>query len=339
MFLKIKQMKEITMFGNFLKNLTDRKPLIHSITNYVTANDCANILLACGASPIMADDVNEAAEITGICDGLNISLGTLSSRVIPSMLAAGARANSLGHPVVLDAVGIGASHFRLDTASQLISKIKFSIIKGNISEIKSLAIGLGLSEEIDSDASNAIQSAKHQKTSLLSINKDDVNSNSDSSGKDNTIQSGKHNEIPLPSSGVDAAADDAVTREQLDDTVRFIKHCAKKAQTIIAATGAIDIISDGNSAFCIYNGNSMMSRVTGTGCQLSAMTAAYAAANPDNMLIAAAAAATAMGVCGETAFERLSAQDGSATYRNYIIDAVYRLTPAELERRAKYEIR
>lgn len=337
MLLKIKQMKEITMFGNFLKNLTDRKPLIHSITNYVTANDCANILLACGASPIMADDVNEAAEITGICGGLNISLGTLSSRVIPSMLAAGARANSLGHPIVLDAVGIGASHFRLDTASQLISKIKFSIIKGNISEIKSLAIGLGLSEEINSNASNAIQSAKHQKTSLLSI-KDDGN-NSDSSGKDNTIQSGKHKEIPLPSSGVDAAAGDAVTREQLDDTVRFIKHCAKKAQTIIAATGAIDIISDGNSAFCIYNGNSMMSRVTGTGCQLSAMTAAYAAANPDDMLAAAAAAAAAMGVCGEIAFERLSAQDGSATYRNYIIDAVYRLTPAELERRAKYEIR
>lgn len=337
MFLKIKQMKEITMFGNFLKNLTDRKPLIHSITNYVTANDCANILLACGASPIMADDVNEAAEITGICDGLNISLGTLSSRVIPSMLAAGARANSLGHPVVLDAVGIGASHFRLDTASQFISKIKFSIIKGNISEIKSLAIGLGLSEEIDSDASNAIQSAKHQKTSLLSI-KDDGN-NSDSSGKDNTIQSGKHKEIPLPSSGVDAAEGDAVTREQLDDTVRFIKHCAKKAQTIIAATGAIDIISDGNSAFCIYNGSPMMSRVTGTGCQLSAMTTAYAAANPDDMLTAAAAAAAAMGVCGEMAFERLSAQDGSATYRNYIIDAVYRLTPDELERRAKYEIR
>lgn len=337
MLLKIKQMKEITMFGNFLKNLTDRKPLIHSITNYVTANDCANILLACGASPIMADDVNEAAEITGICDGLNISLGTLSSRVIPSMLAASARANSLGHPVVLDAVGIGASHFRLDTASQLISQIKFSIIKGNISEIKSLAIGLGFSEEIDSNASNAIQSAKHQKTSLLSINKDDVNS--DSSGKDNTIQSGKHKEIPLPSSGVDAAEGDAVTREQLDDTVRFIKHSAKKAQTIIAATGAIDIISDGNSAFCIYNGTPMMSRVTGTGCQLSAMTAAYAAANPDDMLAAAAAAAATMGVCGEIAFERLSAQDGSATYRNYIIDAVYRLTPAELERRSKYEIR
>lgn len=338
MLLKIKQMKEITMFGNFLKNLTDRKPLIHSITNYVTANDCANILLACGASPIMADDVNEAAEITGICDGLNISLGTLSSRVIPSMLAAGARANSLGHPIVLDAVGIGASHFRIDTASQLISKIKFSIIKGNISEIKSLTIGLGLSEGIDSNASNAIQSAEYQKISLLSI-KDDGSSNSDSSGKDNTIQSGKHKEIPLPSSGVDAAEGDAVTRERLDNTVRFIKHCAKKAQTIIAATGAIDIISDGNSAFCIYNGTPMMSRVTGTGCQLSAMTTAYAAANPDDMLTAAAAAAAAMGVCGEMAFERLNAQDGSATYRNYIIDAVYRLTPAELERRAKYEIR
>ena len=82
-----------------------------------------------------------------------------------------------------------------------------------------------------------------------------------------------------------------------------------------------------------------MSSTTGTGCQLSAMTAAYIAANKDDMLKAAAAAVCAMGVCGEIAFEKLSAADGNSTYRNYIIDAVYRLDGETLERWAKYEIR
>ena len=57
------------MFGEMLQNVRKKRPLIHSITNFVTVNDCANILLACGASPIMADDEREAAEITSACDG------------------------------------------------------------------------------------------------------------------------------------------------------------------------------------------------------------------------------------------------------------------------------
>lgn len=75
-----------------------KRPLIHSITNFVTVNDCANILLACGASPIMADDEREAAEITSACDGLCINIGTLSSRTIPSMLAAGKKPTSFAIP-------------------------------------------------------------------------------------------------------------------------------------------------------------------------------------------------------------------------------------------------
>ena len=77
----------------------------------------------------------------------------------------------------------------------------------------------------------------------------------------------------------------------------------------------------------------MMRSVTGTGCQLSALTAAFAAANPDRIADAAFAAAAAMGLCGEIAYGRLSPEDGNASYRNYIIDAVYRLTPEQLEQR------
>ena len=77
------------MLNEMLKNLRNKSPLIHNITNYVTANDCANILIACGASPIMADEIEEVEEITSLCAGLNINIGTLNKRTIPAMLAAG----------------------------------------------------------------------------------------------------------------------------------------------------------------------------------------------------------------------------------------------------------
>ena len=106
-----------------------------------------------------------------------------------------------------------------------------------------------------------------------------------------------------------------------------------------AITGAIDLVTDGERAFCIYNGHPMMSSITGTGCQLSAMTAAFVAANPDHPLEAAAAAVCAMGLAGEIAHKRLTPMDGNATYRNYMIDAIYHLSPEELEKGAKYEVR
>ena len=74
---------------NLLKKLKEKKPLIHNITNYVTVNDCANILLAIGASPIMADDFREAADITSISSALVINIVTLNERTIDSMIASG----------------------------------------------------------------------------------------------------------------------------------------------------------------------------------------------------------------------------------------------------------
>ena len=98
------------MFGECLENVRTRTPLIHNITNYVTVNDVANILLACGGSPIMSDDIEEVEEITSICGGLNINIGTLNQRTIPAMFAAGKKAESLNHPILLDPVGAGASY-------------------------------------------------------------------------------------------------------------------------------------------------------------------------------------------------------------------------------------
>lgn len=269
----------------YLANVKEKSPLIHNITNYVTVNDCANIILACGASPIMADDKDEVEEITAICGGLNINIGTLNSRTIESMVLAGKKANELGHPVVLDPVGAGASKLRTGTANRLLNEIKFAVIRGNISEIKTLA-----------GASASTQ-------------------------------------------GVDANVADKITDDNLDSAIAFAKAFSKKTRAVIAITGAIDLVCNSEKAYIIRNGNPMMSAITGTGCQLSAMTAAYVTATPEDTLGAAGAAVCAMGLAGEIAHTRLTELDGNSSYRNYIIDAIYNMTPGQLEEGANYEVR
>lgn len=272
------------MFGEMLANVRAARPLIHTITNYVTVNDCANVLLACGGSPIMADDEAEAEEITSICGGLDINIGTLNARTVPSMLKAGRKANELDHPVVFDPVGAGASAFRTQTALRLLREVRFAVIRGNSSEIKTLIRGSGTTK------------------------------------------------------GVDADLADRVMKENLDETAEVVRGFARRTGAVVAMTGPVDIVADGKTVYCICNGHPMMGRVTGTGCMLSAMAAAYVTANPGQTLRAAAAAVCAMGLCGEKAYGRLGEMDGSASFRNYLIDAVYRLTPEELEKGAKYEI-
>lgn len=119
--------------------LAEKKPLVHNITNYVTVNDCANVILGIGGSPVMADDILECEEITSISSALVINIGTLNSRTIESMIASGKKANQLEIPVVLDPVGAGASTLRNNTAKRLLEEVHFSVIRGNISEISFLA--------------------------------------------------------------------------------------------------------------------------------------------------------------------------------------------------------
>lgn len=126
------------MFEKAFNNVYKQSPIVHCITNYVTVNDVANIILAAGASPIMADDIEEVSDITSICNALVLNIGTLNSRTVESMIKAGKTANELERPVVLDPVGIGASQFRMDTTSKLLEEVQFSVIKGNASEIKGI---------------------------------------------------------------------------------------------------------------------------------------------------------------------------------------------------------
>lgn len=152
------------MFSEILSNVREKSPLVHNITNYVTVNDVANIILACGASPIMSDDESEVEEITSICGGLNINIGTLNKNTIPSMFLAGKKANSLGHKILLDPVGAGASKLRTETAVKLMSEVKFDVIRGNISEIKTLALGNGTTKGVDADVSDAVSDANLEKS-------------------------------------------------------------------------------------------------------------------------------------------------------------------------------
>lgn len=117
------------------------RPLVHFITNSVTATDCANITLAAGGSPIMADDPGEAADITQICSALVLNMGTPSERTFKSMLEAGKEAGKLGRPVIFDPVGVGASAFRNEIAATLLREVRFTVIKGNVSEIRYLTEG------------------------------------------------------------------------------------------------------------------------------------------------------------------------------------------------------
>lgn len=267
------------MLGEIIIQNRRIRPLIHCINNYVTANDCANILLACGGSAIMADDPDEVAEITAICDGLVLNMGTPNPRKLEAMLIAGKEANARNHPVILDPVGVGSSALRRNAVHQLIKQVDFAAIRGNTSEIAALVHGTGARRGVDADNEKV---------------------------------------------DIDSAEENA-------------KRLSQKTGAVVVVTGDTDIVTDGKTIYRVHNGHPMMKTITGSGCQLSALLGAYITANRDEPLKAALAAVCSMGLCGEIAYKRLGSLDGNASYRNYIIDAIYNLTSVDLEKGANYE--
>ncbi len=267
------------MLGEIITRNRQRRPLIHCINNHVTSNDCANMLLACGGSAIMADDPDEVTEVTAMCDGLVLNMGTPSPRKLDALLKAGKEANRLNHPVVLDPVGVGSSAMRRKAGQQLMQHVRFAAIRANATEIATLVRG----------------TAAHR--------------------------------------GVDADIEE-VAMNTVDENARRL---ARETGAVVVVTGDTDIVTDGKTICRVHNGHFMMKTITGSGCQLSVLLGAYVTANSDKPLHAALAAVCAMGLCGEIAHERLTPLDGNASYRNYIIDAIYNLTPEALEKGAKYE--
>ena len=144
------------MLKEMLDNVRKTSPLIQNITNYVTANDCANITLAWGGSPIMSDHEEEAEDMARICMGLNINMGTLNPRTAGAMMAAGKAYNARKKPVILDPVGVGASGYRRKLASEFMEQLRFTVIKGNVSEIRTLITGTAGSRGVDADLGEAV---------------------------------------------------------------------------------------------------------------------------------------------------------------------------------------
>ena len=274
---------ERSALSNALKNVRTTTPLVHCITNYVTVNDCANALLACGGSPIMSDEPKDVFDIQTICGGLVLNIGTLNERTIEGMHVAAARATDLGHPIVLDPVGAGASALRTQTASELLDKYDVKVVRGNMSEMKALA--------------GAAASTR----------------------------------------GVDVNPDDAVTEDNLAESAAFARSLAARTGAIIAITGAIDLVADADRAFAIRNGSPLMGKITGAGCMLTCVTAAYAVANADALLEGVVAAITGMGVAGEMAAARMQPVDGNASFRTYLIDALYNVNGQALQAVSRVE--
>lgn len=269
------EMNHLTGYAKLLEATRQRNPLIQQITNYVTVNDCANATLAIGASPIMADALEEAADIAAASCALTVNIGTLYGHVIESMVAAGKSANEHGVPVILDPVGAGASDLRNSTVNRMLTQTKVSVLRGNISEIRYIS---GL-------ASNT--------------------------------------------KGVDAGEGDSS-----ENAGSIARNLAKKLGCVVAITGEIDAISDGEKTVRISNGHPKMSQITGTGCMCTALIGSIAGAAPNNLFDATVSAILIMGISGEIAYEN-AGKTGNGAYRMALIDALSLMTPDIIEKRGK----
>jgi hydroxyethylthiazole kinase len=143
-----------------LRKVREQKPLIHNITNFVVMNYTANVLLAMGASPVMAHAQEEVEEMVSMAGCLVLNIGTLTPDWVESMITAGLRANRLNIPVILDPVGSGATALRTGSVKRLINELSINVIRGNASEILSISRKEAGTKGVDSihgvdDASDA----------------------------------------------------------------------------------------------------------------------------------------------------------------------------------------
>lgn len=155
-----------------LSRIRAKKPLIHNITNFVVMNSTANVLLACGASPVMAHAPEEVEEMVSFADALVLNIGTLTPYWIDSMVKAGRRANEIGVPVILDPVGSGATSLRTRSAKRIMNEIDIRVVRGNASEVLSLADdnsktkGVDAVHSVEDAAEAAVQLSKERQCTL-----------------------------------------------------------------------------------------------------------------------------------------------------------------------------
>lgn len=249
-----------------------KRPLIHHITNSVTINDCANVAIAAGAAPVMAEAAEEVADMVAAAGALVLNIGTLSAVQVDAMLIAGRRANELGIPVILDPVGAGATAFRTETVHRILDALDIAVLKGNGGEIGVLA------------------------------------------GTGGSVR------------GVDSGG-------VAGDPVETARACARATGTVVAMTGAVDVVTDEKRVFLVRNGDPVMDRLSGTGCMAASVTAAFVAV-ADDLAVASASALAAFGLAGERA---TTCARGPYSFRTALIDELAALTPDDLSRKARIE--
>ncbi len=255
-----------------LKKLRNKKPLIHNITNYVVMNYTANALLACGASPVMAHASEEVEQMVSLAGALVLNIGTLTPYWIDSMLKAGKRANELNIPIILDPVGSGATKLRTDSAKRLINELSISVVRGNASEVLSLA---------------------HEGSKTKGV--DSIHS-------------------------VDEAVDAAL-------------NLSKELNTTLAITGVIDLITDGERIYRVYNGHELMGYTTGTGCTATVIIGAFLAVDRDPVEAATTALAY-FGLVGEKAAIKARTP---GSFQIAMLDALYTIDEKQMEGGAKIQ--
>jgi len=272
-----------------LNEVKSKNPLTHCITNFVTVNDCANAVLAIGASPIMSEDIEEVAEVVSIADALVINIGKLSHEQVEAMKISSAQANKINTPVILDPVGVGISQLRNKVTLELIENYKLAAIRGNITEIKTIAKLTGIISE------------------------------------SNTAK------------GVDVSESDIITQDNLNENADVISKLAAKLDTVILASGPIDILSDGETTIAIDNGDEMMPYITGSGCMLSSIVGSCIGAT--NPLEGTLLAALLMAISGEKARSKVDNENaGTGSFRAYLIDYLYKLDGQTLINKSNIEI-
>lgn len=254
-----------TMKRDLWDKVRRERPLIHNITNIVVANFSANGLLAIGAAPVMASAVEEVAEMASISDALVLNIGTLDAMTERTMIRAGQAANQVGHPIVFDPVGVGATSFRRNVAKAILQHVRVTVIRGNASEIATL---------VDLESS---------------------------------------------SRGVDVG-------ETRDDLKQIAHEAARRYNCVVAVTGEIDFVSDGDVTVEIKGGTKEMARTTGTGCLLSAVVGAFLAVERD-AVTATATALSGYARCGELATDLA---DGPGDFPVHFLNELGKMTAVEL---------
>jgi hydroxyethylthiazole kinase len=263
---------QVDALARALDQVRQRRPVVHAITNWVTAGDVANVLHVVGARPVLAFALEEVTDIVAGADALVLNLGTPTPPRVTAMLLAGHRANTLGRPVIFDPVGAGASGFRTGAAQRILSELHIAVVKGNRAEIGTLASMGGQLR------------------------------------------------------GVDAAAGPLDVRAAAEAL-------ARRTGAVVAVSGPSDLVVDGGQAVGVHNGHPLMGRVTGTGCMLTAVVAAFAAVEMDPV-VATVAAVACFGLAGEHAAGRAS---GPGTFKVALLDALFALTPDDLRAGVRLE--